>query len=787
LKRLSCGHTGLPNRAQVGGWDDLHLRSPWPEVLAALDVGTLPREVQAAAFGESAVLQSRRNLVVSSPTNSGKTLVGLLVLLDAIRNGRRTVLIEPFRAIAQERYGELKAREPQVGAAVGCQLQVTITTGDYRLEDETFADPPPDQGELIIATPERLEAIHRNPANDAWFDSIGAICVDEAHLISDPHRGGTLEYLVTSQLTRSNPPRIVFLSATLGDTARLKQWLAPCDVIKVTERYPPLERDVVALEPDEEKKQVTAALVAQALANPANSVLVFVYQTRVAESLARVLAEHLGDGAGPTGPLAYHSRMSLATKEAVREAFENGQSRCVVTTKALGHGVNLPATHVIVHDVTYPGVGRLEVDDVIQMMGRAGRGDRPGHAAVVVASGDRWSPEELRQSIMEERLPEMVSAYERLAGADAWRAHQVDFGELLAPHVAVLLGRRPDAGNLPDDLRVFFDRSLGGRHLSSHVPAALSWLERRKLAHCEEDGQYKLTRLGEFSTRATLPPVVAAGFAQLMRDLMSLDPDDDLLDTWTSIDSLVCLDLLSDRSSPTRRRFSKKLVEQVDGWMEDPSKPKSMLFRMWFLRSDDDNGAEQVLGSLQVEIPNSSSPAEKARKARQQAYLSVFRSIVLWERGQGTAPSDLDRRWGLKDLAEVEERWRDDMLWILSGLAAILEVKCFFYHLREECEAGEQRIQRVDRILKAMRNQAYDLLDLLKYCSPLGPFLRSLRRSQPRGVKQSVGAGTIRRLEEAGVTTAQQLMEMGVEDLASLGIRRDFAHQIVAHCRKLQL
>ena len=119
---------------------------------------------------------------------------------------------------------------------------------DYRLDAETYASPPPG-GELVIATPERLEALLRNPVHDPWFATIGAVCADEAHLIASPRRGPTLEFLLTSPLCRPAPPRLILLSATLGDLEGVRAWLDPCDIVAVTERQPPLHKEVIEVAP----------------------------------------------------------------------------------------------------------------------------------------------------------------------------------------------------------------------------------------------------------------------------------------------------------------------------------------------------------------------------------------------------------------------------------------------------------------------------------------------------------------------------------------------------------
>jgi hypothetical protein len=96
--------------------------------------------------------------------------------------------------------------------------------------------------------------------------------------------------------------------------------------------------------------------------------------------VARRLTETLPRSVGAGGAIAYHSGMSGTARAAVRKAFLAGRSRCVVTTTALALGVNLPASHVVVRAATFLGEGRLGVDEILQMLGRAG-GATPGWGA----------------------------------------------------------------------------------------------------------------------------------------------------------------------------------------------------------------------------------------------------------------------------------------------------------------------------------------------------------------------------------------------------------------------
>ena len=86
--------------------------------------------------------------------------------------------------------------------------------------------------------------------------------------------------------------------------------------------------------------------------------------------------------------------MSADEKKAVRLEYEEGKIRCLVSTTALGAGVNLPASHVIVRDLTFGRDGPLPIRELMQMMGRAGRRDQKGWSAVVLKPRDAWEKTE---------------------------------------------------------------------------------------------------------------------------------------------------------------------------------------------------------------------------------------------------------------------------------------------------------------------------------------------------------------------------------------------------------
>jgi len=743
----------------------------WGKVEAELIGKRTLRAVQQQAH-DRGLCSGRRNMVVAAPTNSGKSLVGLIGLLLTVHRGKRAILLEPLRALAREKADEIERLAADLKKSLGWTFGVKVTTGDYRLDDESYADPAPG-GELIIATPERLEAILRNPDHAAWLDTIGAVCVDEAHLIANPRRGPTLEYLITSFLALPAPPRLFLLSATLGNVEAAKAWLEPCDVVQVSERYPPLTKHVVEVGAGETADEVVTRWLQDVLPNPAHQALVFVYQTAATEKLARTLTASLGGLVGSSGAVAYHGKMSTSQRDDARNAFLSGTSRVVVTTSALAMGVNLPATHVVVRDLTYPGADSPEIGDLLQMMGRAGRGDQAGLAVAIRKPSDDRTAVELQQALDEEVLPEFRSAF---AGAGAENG-SVPAG---VQQVLALLSRKGDAGTTQTEIETFFLRSFGGQHLAALTGTAFYWLETHKLSYSDEQNIFKLTVLGRSTAISVLPPLLAAGYARLLRDLLEGDPSDRALSRIGPLDHLICLNLLHDRV-PNLRPYSDAMVKMVDSWSEKNPQSSSHLFQRWIRGDKGHSRAHEILGSLGVAFEGKTLDSRK-ESARRLAYRSVFNAIVILQRGSGASNESLERQFGIKNFEGVEEQWRDTSLWLLLGLTRILDIKCFFYHLKENCHADVERIQKVKRLIGTMRRDVMDLQEQIKYCSALGPFLRELKRSA--GSRSGVGIQSIRRLEDSGVKSFAEVRALGLNGIIAQGVRKDIAKRIALFARK---
>lgn len=170
----------------------------------------------------NAGLFNDKNLLVCTPTASGKTLVGEMGILNSLhKNGSQksspssssrsiAVYVVPLRALASEKFRSFSKRYPK--------LKVTLTSGDMDSDDRYLMD-----YDIIITTSEKLDSLIRH--NAPWLSMVSCLVVDEIHLLNDHNRGPTLEILLTI-LRKQNPSlQIIGLSATIGNPEALAKWL----------------------------------------------------------------------------------------------------------------------------------------------------------------------------------------------------------------------------------------------------------------------------------------------------------------------------------------------------------------------------------------------------------------------------------------------------------------------------------------------------------------------------------------------------------------------------------
>ncbi len=153
-----------------------------------------------------------KNLLVCTPTASGKTLIAELAALKSIIEGRgKTVYIVPLKALASEKYKDFKRKYDKIA-------KIALSIGDIDSADPFLVD-----YDLIVTTSEKFDSLIRHHAS--WLTNIATVVVDEIHLLNDPERGPTLEILLTILKQLLKNAQIIALSATIGNPEEFAEWL----------------------------------------------------------------------------------------------------------------------------------------------------------------------------------------------------------------------------------------------------------------------------------------------------------------------------------------------------------------------------------------------------------------------------------------------------------------------------------------------------------------------------------------------------------------------------------
>jgi len=153
-----------------------------------------------------------KNLLVCTPTASGKTLIAEIAAMNSILSSEgKAVYIVPLKALATEKYKDFVRKYSHIA-------RISISLGDMDSADAFLG-----RADLIITTSEKLDSLIRHKA--PWLQEVRVVVVDEVHLINDIERGPTVEILVTLLKTLLGKVQIIALSATIGNPKELAKWL----------------------------------------------------------------------------------------------------------------------------------------------------------------------------------------------------------------------------------------------------------------------------------------------------------------------------------------------------------------------------------------------------------------------------------------------------------------------------------------------------------------------------------------------------------------------------------
>ncbi|MCK5289844.1 MAG: DEAD/DEAH box helicase, partial [Candidatus Aenigmarchaeota archaeon] len=154
-----------------------------------------------------------KNMLLTIPTSSGKTLVAELAALKTVLEKKKKVLyLVPLKALAMEKFNDFKDKYESLG------VKTAVSIGNFDGKDQWLKD-----FDIIVTSVEKADSLLRHKAE--WFSDIGLVIADEIHLLDDSSRGPTLEIVLT-RIGEISDAQVVGLSATINNRKELAEWLS---------------------------------------------------------------------------------------------------------------------------------------------------------------------------------------------------------------------------------------------------------------------------------------------------------------------------------------------------------------------------------------------------------------------------------------------------------------------------------------------------------------------------------------------------------------------------------
>jgi ATP-dependent DNA helicase RecG len=328
-----------------------------------------PTAAQTKVMGEIAADLAEgipMNRLLQGDVGSGKTIVALAAMLQAVANGRQAAMVAPTELLAEQH--ERTLRELLREAPMRLELLTGSLTGAARRS--LLADIGAGLVDIVVGT-------HAVLTSDVIFRDLAIAVTDEQHRFGVRQRAmlrskGSDETHCPHQLVMTATPIPRTLSLTLfGDLD-----------VSVIDELPPGRKPVETIAVDHAG---AAAAYADVLARAGRGERSFVVVPVIEESAAGLtdLNSHLDRLAH--GPLAgcridaMHGRLEAPERERIMDQFRRGDLDVLVATTVIEVGVDVPeATLIVIEDADRFGLAQLH-----QLRGRVGRGDVSGTCVLI--------------------------------------------------------------------------------------------------------------------------------------------------------------------------------------------------------------------------------------------------------------------------------------------------------------------------------------------------------------------------------------------------------------------
>ncbi len=352
--------------------------------------------------GAIPLVKAGRNVLISSPTGTGKTLSAFLAIIDELAGMSErgeleeqiyAIYVSPLRALNNDMHRNLlrplegiRAKAKEMGFEVE-EISVAVRTSDTppSVKQRMTRRPP----HILITTPESLSIALVAPKFRERLSTARWVIVDEIHELASSKRGShlsltleRLQYLVES---RGGRLQRIGMSATIAPLEKVARFLGgyeddatPRPVEIVDARFAkPIDIRVIAPEvdlihaPAEEINEAIYRKLAELIMSH-RTTLVFTNTRSATERVVYKLKKLLGGKLLDADEIeAHHSSLSRDVRLEVEEKLKRGELRVVVSSTSLELGIDIGYIDLVVLLSSPKSVSRL-----LQRIGRAGHNIR---------------------------------------------------------------------------------------------------------------------------------------------------------------------------------------------------------------------------------------------------------------------------------------------------------------------------------------------------------------------------------------------------------------------------
>lgn len=322
------------------------------------------------------LIMKGKNVLLIAPTGTGKTEAAFLPILDFIlrleekKPGIKALYITPLRALNRDLLERLEWWCKRL------DLRLSVRHGDTEVKERSAqARFPPD---ILITTPETLQAILPGWVMRRHLKSIKWVIIDEVHELATEKRGSQLALgLERLRYITERDFQIIGLSATIGSPKEVAKFLVgkdrPCEIVQVpVSRF--MQLKVIYPKPDDEDFELANKLYTypevasrlrfmRKLIEENASVLLFTNTRSEAEVLAsrfRVWEIDLAIG-------VHHGSLSRVSRIVAERGLKEGKLLGIVCTSSLELGIDVGALEMVIQYNSPRQVTRL-----LQRVGRSG-------------------------------------------------------------------------------------------------------------------------------------------------------------------------------------------------------------------------------------------------------------------------------------------------------------------------------------------------------------------------------------------------------------------------------